>query len=145
MTERARDHRSGGSGRTLGLPRAMRSRIIEHARAVNPRECCGVVTGRGGSAREVIPMTNVASGLDFYRIDDTELFRLYKRLDEQGEEIVAMYHSHPTSPAVPSTTDIELAFWPESIYLICSLAIDDSPDLRGFQIVDGVVTEIPLR
>ncbi len=144
MTERDRGHRSGGIGRTLDLPRAMRSRIIEHARVEHPRECCGIVTGRGGSAREVIPLANVASGLDFYRIDDTELFLLYKRLDEQGEEILAMYHSHPTSAAVPSTTDIELAYWPEAIYLICSLAVDDSPDLRGFLIVDGVVTEIPL-
>lgn len=100
--------------------------------------------GRDGLAREVIALTNVAPGIDFYRIDDSEVYRLFQRLDQQGDDIVAMYHSHPTSAAHPSPTDIALAYWPDSIYLICSLADEAAPDVRGFRIVDELVTEIDL-
>jgi hypothetical protein len=50
----------------------------------------------------------------------------------------------PESPAYPSLTDVELAFWPDAIYLICSLADRERPDVRGFRIRDGVVTRLHL-
>jgi proteasome lid subunit RPN8/RPN11 len=64
-------------------------------------------------------------------------------MDEAGEELVAIYHSHTQSPAYPSQTDINLASYPDAIYLIVSLAEGEEP-LRGFNIVDGQVTEAEL-
>lgn len=68
----------------------------------------------------------------------------FRELPAQGMEIVAIYHSHPVSPAYPSQTDLDLAFWPEAVYIICSLADPDSPVVRGFRLRDGAVTEIDL-
>lgn len=136
---------------SLRLPRALRDRIVDHARADLPRECCGLIGGLPGDLDlsgpriELFPLTNVAPGLDFYEIDANDLFRVTRELDADGRDIVAIYHSHPTGPARPSETDIELAFWPDAWYLICSLDDPASPDLRAFRIVDGAVREATVE
>ena len=71
---------------------------------------------------------NVAAGNRLYEIDPAELIDLeFRELPAQAFEIVAIYHSHPESPAYPSSTDVELAFWPDAVFLICSLADRDRP------------------
>ncbi|HET7092339.1 MAG TPA: M67 family metallopeptidase [Thermomicrobiales bacterium] len=126
------------------LPREMRDQIVAHARRDAPRECCGVIGGREGRVGTLHQLTNLDQGTDFYRIDDAELFRVYQQIDEDGGEIVAIYHSHPVSPAYPSPTDVRLAAWPDAHYLICSLADPDRPDLRAFRIVDGQIREVAI-
>jgi [CysO sulfur-carrier protein]-S-L-cysteine hydrolase len=131
----------------LRLPAAFRDEIVAHALADTPRECCGLLAGQPGDLDlaapgvELLRLTNAAPGLDFYEMDADELFRVTRRLDEAERDIVAIYHSHPTGPARPSATDIELAFWPDAWYLICSLDDPARPDLRAFRIVDGAVSE----
>ncbi len=131
----------------LRLPRAIQDRIVGHARADLPRECCGLIAGLPGDLDltgprvELFPLRNAAPGLDFYEIDASDLFRVTRLLDDDGRDIVAIYHSHPTGPARPSATDIELAFWPDAWYLICSLDDPEAPDLRAFRIADGAVSE----
>jgi proteasome lid subunit RPN8/RPN11 len=67
-------------------------------------------------------------------------------IEDHGEEIAAIYHSHTKSPAEPSQTDINLAEnWPEPLYLICSLADSEAPTVRGFAIRDGAVEEVDLH
>jgi proteasome lid subunit RPN8/RPN11 len=126
------------------LPEAMREEIVAHARAEAPRECCGVIGGRAGHATRLDRLTNLEPGVDRYRIDDAELYRVYRELDDAGADIVAIYHSHPVSAAYPSRTDVALAMWPDAVYLICSLADPTAPDLRAFRIRDGQITETPL-
>ena len=128
----------------LRLPPEMRAEIVAHALADAPRECCGLIAGKVGEATRLHRLSNLEPGTDFYRVDDAELYALTRRLDAAGEDVWAIYHSHPTSPAEPSTSDIELAAWPDAVYLICSLAIPGNPALRGFRIVDGTVTEVEL-
>ncbi|CAA9566787.1 MAG: hypothetical protein AVDCRST_MAG33-2138 [uncultured Thermomicrobiales bacterium] len=140
-----------GDAGSLRLPIAMREEIVAHARAELPRECCGLIGGPPGETDlmaagvELFRLTNAAPGLDFYEIDPNDLFRVTRDLDRDGRDIVAIYHSHPTGPARPSATDIELAFWPEAWYLICSLDDPARPDLRAFRIVDSVVTEAGIE
>lgn len=123
----------------------MREAIIQHAVRDAPRECCGIVAGRDGFPLQVYETRNVAEGNRLYEIDPAQLIDLeFRRLPEQGSEIIAIYHSHPQSPAYPSSTDVELAFWPDAIYLICSLADRERPDVRGFRIGDGAVREVTL-
>jgi len=64
-------------------------------------------------------------------------------LDDRGEEVWGIVHSHVASPAVPSVTDIGLAFYPESLYLVCSLA-GAEPELRAWTIRDGAASEVGL-
>ena len=130
---------------SFSLPEAMRAAIIEQARREAPRECCGIIAGRDGMPTRVYPTTNIAAGNSLYEIDPAELIELeFREMPAHGTELVAIYHSHPVSPAHPSATDIALAFWPDALYLICSLQKSDFPQLRGFRIRDGAVTEVPL-
>lgn len=123
----------------------MRAAIIEHARRDAPRECCGIVSGRDGVPVRLYPTRNIAEGNALYEIDPAELIELeFREMPEQQTELVAIYHSHPVSPAYPSATDVSLAFWPGAVYLICSLEDPERPSIRGFHIRDEGVAEVNL-
>ena len=127
------------------LPEEMRQAIVDHARRDAPRECCGIIAGRDGLPVRLYPTRNIAEGNALYEIDPAELIELeFHTMPEKKTELVAIYHSHPVSPAFPSATDIALAFWPDAIYVICSLADPEQPVVRGFRIRDGDVTEVDL-
>lgn len=130
---------------TLRLPAVMRDEIIAHARQDAPRECCGVIIGPTGDCRDLRRMTNTYEGIDFYEVDGLELLNLSKEVDDRGWEFVAIYHSHPVSQAYPSARDCEFAFYPDTVYLICSLEDPESPVLRGFLISDSGVNECPIQ
>lgn len=132
-------------GDEFPLPIDMRQAIIEHALKDAPRECCGIVAGRDGVPLQVHETRNIAEGNRFYEIDPRQLIDLeFHKLPEQESEIIAIYHSHPESEAYPSVTDVELAYWPDAVYLICSLADKEQPDVRGFRIRDGLIREVTL-
>jgi proteasome lid subunit RPN8/RPN11 len=127
------------------LPKQMRATIIDHAKRDAPRECCGIIAGRAGVPMQLYETRNVAAGNRFYEIDPAQLIDLeFREFPAQGLELVAIYHSHPESPAYPSATDVELAFWPDAVFLICSLADRDQPVVRGFRIRDDAINELTL-
>jgi [CysO sulfur-carrier protein]-S-L-cysteine hydrolase len=127
------------------LPDDMRAAIIDHAMRDAPRECCGIIAGRGGVPMRLYQTRNVAAGNRLYEIDPAQLIDLeFRELPAQGSEIVAIYHSHPASPAYPSATDVELAFWPDAVFLICSLANREQPEVRGFRIRNGAIQEVMI-
>jgi proteasome lid subunit RPN8/RPN11 len=64
---------------------------------------------------------------------------------EAGEDLLAIYHSHPASPAAPSTIDIAEAGYPEAIYLIISLNTKGVLEMRGFRIQGEAVGEVVLE
>ncbi|MDQ2856960.1 MAG: M67 family metallopeptidase [Acidobacteriota bacterium] len=112
------------------------SEIFSHARASDPAECCGLV---GGSSQarvmRIYPLQNVAPApLISYEAAPEELFAAQRLMRERGEELLAIYHSHPRSAEPsPSDTDVRLAYYPETIYLIVGLGAD-KPVLRAFHI-----------
>ena len=123
----------------------MRTAITGHAMRDAPRECCGIIAGRDGVAMQLYETRNIAAGNRFYEIDPAQLIDLeFRELPAQEFQITAIYHSHPESPAYPSATDVELAFWPDAVFLICSLADRDRPVIRGFRIRDGAIDEVSL-
>ncbi|HEY7255432.1 MAG TPA: M67 family metallopeptidase [Solirubrobacterales bacterium] len=118
--------------------------LITHSREDMPNECCGMVGGRDGEARTVYRATNAEASPLRYSIDAREQFRLMRTIEEAGEELVGIYHSHTKSPAYPSQTDVNLAGWPDAVYLIASLADPGMPEVRGFWIRDGGIEEAEL-
>jgi proteasome lid subunit RPN8/RPN11 len=128
----------------LVVPGTIRDEIIAHARDHAPRECCGVIAGKDGALAHLHRLTNLEQGNNRYLFDDEEFYKVYWEIENRGEELISVYHSHPVTVAYPSTTDVEFAFWPEAIYLICSLEFEQSPVIRGFRIVDGEIAEIDL-
>ena len=128
----------------LVIPESIRDEIVAHARDHAPRECCGVIAGRDADLGNLSRLANIEQGVSRYLFDDEEFFKIYWEIENRGEEVVAIYHSHPVTVAYPSKTDVEFAFWPEAIYLICSLEIPDAPVIRGFHIIDGTISEVDL-
>ena len=125
--------------------------MVAHARADHPEEAGGVIAGPSGTDRpeRFIPMRNAARSPTFYEFDSGDLFALYRELDERDEAPVVIYHSHTATEAHPSRTDIALAGEPDAHYVLISTretGTEDGPfELRSFRIVDGVVSEEPVR
>ena len=126
------------------LPAALRDDILAHARAEAPKEACGLVAGRNARATRVIRCTNAhPAAVTRYTIDPREQLRAFRDMEANGEDLVAIYHSHPATQAYPSPTDRAEAHYPEAVYVLVSLR-DATPDIRAFQIRDGWVREVPL-
>lgn len=137
--------RRDGSGIPIRIPAEIADGIFDQARARPQHEICGIVAARGGEPVRLHPIPNVAPDpRDRYRMDPAALVQAIYAIESAGEEVFAIYHSHPQSPAEPSAIDIAEATWPTALYLIVSLAIPGVIEMRGFRIRDGEATEVEL-
>jgi [CysO sulfur-carrier protein]-S-L-cysteine hydrolase len=127
----------------MKIPSNVYEELLAHAREDAPNECCGLIGGLDGVARTVYRARNAEASPLRYNLDPQDQFRIMTQMEEKGEELSGIYHSHTASPAYPSQTDINLAAYPDALYLIVSLA-EGEKDLRGFEIKDGEVTEVEL-
>jgi proteasome lid subunit RPN8/RPN11 len=131
----------------LRIGRAIRDEIVAHARRDHPDEACGVVAGAEGSddPTRFVPMVNAARSPTFYEFDSADLLALYQDMASRDEEPVIVYHSHTATEAYPSRTDISYASEPNAHYVLVSTRDDADTEFRSFRIVDGVVTEEPVK
>lgn len=138
------------------LPRLLADAIVAHARAESPNESCGLVIGTapvsdGGEALRYEALRNRAASPFRYEIHPDDLIRVAVAADDADEVFWAIVHSHVRSPAVPSPTDVGLAFYPDALHVLVSLADEEAdpvtgaPSLRAWRIVDGEVHEVALR
>jgi len=119
--------------------------IVAHAREDAPNECCGIVAGRDGRATAIHRARNSFDSPLRYEIHPQDQFRIMTAIEDGGEEIAGIYHSHTKSEAYPSQTDVNLARnWPDPVYLICSI-VGEEPVVRAFAIRDESVSEIDLE
>jgi proteasome lid subunit RPN8/RPN11 len=125
----------------LHLTNEQAEEMIRHARREYPNEACGLLAGKDGWVERLYQMTNADHSPVTYRLDPEEQFRVLMEIEEKGWELLAIYHSHSHSPAYPSATDLELAFYPNSLYLIISLADRARPTIRAFRIVQEMIEE----
>ena len=128
----------------MRVSRQIYDELIAHAREDAPNECCGLIGGNDSEAKTVYRARNAEASPLRYNLDPQDQFRIMTEMDEKGEELSAIYHSHTASPAYPSQTDINLAAYPGVLYLIVSLAEGEEP-LRGYRIEDGTVDEVELQ
>jgi proteasome lid subunit RPN8/RPN11 len=126
------------------IPAAMRDEIVAHARAGLPNEACGIIAGVDGRAERFFPAQPDEPSPYYYRIESRDQIRIMNAIEDAGLDMLGIYHSHTSSPAYPSRTDAEQAFWPDAVYVIVSLAGAD-PDVRGYRIHDMSITEEALR
>ncbi len=127
----------------MRLSAALLEEIVKAARAALPTESVGILVGAAGPER-YLALRNASPSPYRYSIDPDEQLHVWTDLEARGERVVAIVHSHVASPAEPSKTDVELAYFPESLYLICSLAEPEQPEIRAWSIVDGAITEVEL-
>jgi proteasome lid subunit RPN8/RPN11 len=127
------------------IPPDILDEIVAHSRAEAPNECCGMIGARDATATSLYRARNAEASPLRYTVHPTDQLRIMEEIDDRGEELAAIYHSHTGSPAYPSQTDINLAEnWPDPLYLICSIADPERPDLRAFAIRDGDVEEVAV-
>ncbi|HEY2949610.1 MAG TPA: M67 family metallopeptidase [Micromonosporaceae bacterium] len=131
----------------LSVDRAILDAIAAHARRDHPDEACGVVAGPVGTdtPTRYIPMENAERSTTFYRFDSMEQLRVWREMDDRGEEPVVIYHSHTATEAYPSRTDTSLAAEPNAHYVLVSTRDEETTEIRSFRIVDGLVTEEPIQ
>src|SRR5918912_2439623 len=118
--------------------------IIAHARSEAPNECCGMIASQDGQAVKVYRAKNAAASPLRYEIDGAEQYRIQMAIEDADLELGAIYHSHTRTEPYPSQTDINLAFYPDALYLIVGLASEE-PEVRAFTIREGQVHDAQLE
>ncbi len=120
--------------------------IVDHARAEHPNECCGLVVTRDGQAVAVHLLENTAASPFRFEVDGLTLHRLMTEIEDAGDELGAIYHSHTRSDPYPSQTDVNFAaHWPGVEWLIVGLADPSGePLVRSYLIEDGDVREVDV-
>ncbi len=119
-------------------------RLVEHAWSDFPYEVCGLLGVRPDGSIAHYPIENAERSVTYYTMDPKPLLRAMREIEDEGWEF-AIYHSHTHTQAYPSATDIRLAAYPEATYLIITLQDRDRPEVRGFRILDGEVSEREVR
>jgi proteasome lid subunit RPN8/RPN11 len=130
--------------------------MIDHARAGFPNEACGLIigdrpAGGGGRALRFEPTRNAAASPYRYEIHPDDLYKLTVATDDADQVFWGIVHSHTHTPAIPSPTDVGLAFYPDALYILVSLGDDEAeaatgtPSVRAWRIVDGASHEVELE
>jgi proteasome lid subunit RPN8/RPN11 len=128
----------------MQIERKHLTEIISHAREEAPREACGILAGRDGRVLRLYKGRNADPSVTSYSLERGQQYRILKDIEGRGLELVAIYHSHPSSPANPSDKDIEQAYDPEASYVVVSLTDPLEPQVRAFRISEDGATEEDL-
>jgi proteasome lid subunit RPN8/RPN11 len=117
------------------VTRPQLEKIFAYAQEAAPAECCGLIGGEKGHATSLYPLRNVAADVQVsYEAAPKDLFSAQRQMRERGEELLAIYHSHPrSSEPAPSETDVRLAYYPQAVYFIVGLG-GPHPVIRAFRI-----------
>jgi proteasome lid subunit RPN8/RPN11 len=120
--------------------------MVAHAREDVPNECCGMIGGRDGEATSVVRVENSAASPLRYEMDPQGQFDALKAIEDGGDELLGIYHSHTRSAAYPSQTDVnEARMWPEQVYVIVSLENEEAPDVKAFDLADLKIVDVDLH
>lgn len=133
------------SSPSLTMPAAFISQIVAQARAEMPNECCGVLGGKDGVALGLFQGRNAVANPFRYQIAAEDLWQTLNAIDQRGWDVVAIYHSHIGSEAFPSATDVELAAYPDAVYIIVSLKDRARPVVNAFRITERQINAVELR
>lgn len=119
--------------------------IIDHAYQELPYEICGLMGGQEGQVESIVPVPNASrTPQSNFEMERQAMVDAIIQFQRAGQEVVAIYHSHPQNAAVPSESDVAQATWPDAVYLIVGLSDPDQPDIRAWDIQQGRVQPAEL-
>ena len=128
----------------IRLSRSQWESVVVEAERLAPEETCGLLAGPAdGKVEMVFPVTNILRSPVLFRMDAYEQLKAFQQIEENGWELLGIYHSHPRGPDQPSITDIREAYYPEAVNIII-FATGGGWRCRGFYIRDGGIDEIPV-
>jgi proteasome lid subunit RPN8/RPN11 len=129
----------------IHIPRKLAQQLLHLAQISPDAEICGLVGGKNGVPQTCYPVVNIAESPEQrFLLDPKQQIAAMAAMRDQGEQLFAIYHSHPAAPAFPSWLDLEQAAYPEAIYLIISLNTKGILEMRGFKIAAQNATEVAL-
>ena len=129
---------------TLQIERPFLNQLLAHLQAEYPLEACGILAGKRGEVTGLYPIENILQSRTAYEMNPQQQLAAMLDIEEHGWEMLAIYHSHPGGPEIPSPTDIAQAYYPDTIQLIVSLQQRERPSIRAFTIVDKQVAEVEI-
>ncbi|HYE34848.1 M67 family metallopeptidase [Methylocaldum sp.] len=117
------------------IPRSLVNQLLHHAQTSPDLEICGLIGAKNGVPSNCYPVKNAATTPDCrFLMAPEEQIEAMRKMRERGEELFAIFHSHPAAPAEPSATDLEQAAYPDALYIIISLNTKGVLEMRGFRI-----------
>lgn len=129
----------------VNLPRAVANRLLAHAMEGGDAEVCGLVAARDGVPSAVYPVRNESGEpARRFHMDPRGQIDAMRRMREAGEELFAIYHSHPAAPAIPSPADLAEAAYPDVLYLVISLGTRGLLEMRGFRLQGTTFVPVDL-
>ncbi len=129
----------------MGVSKDVYHKLLSYAEDAVPSEACGLLAGNDAVVKAFYPMTNSDASSEHYSMIPEEQFSAVKDMREKGLQMLAIWHSHPETPARMSEEDIKLAYTPELAYLILSLAEPSCPSLKGYRMNDGIPVELSVE
>jgi len=129
----------------MRIAQSLVDEMVVHAREDLPNECCGMVGGGDGAAATVYRAANAEASPLRFEMDPQGQYNALKAIEDDGKEMLAIYHSHTKSAAYPSQTDLNQAVnWPDAIWVIVSLEAPESPVVKGYWLKDLKVADAEL-
>jgi proteasome lid subunit RPN8/RPN11 len=129
----------------IRITRKLTNQLLHSAQLSPDFEICGLIGSKNGLPTSCYPIQNIAEQPEQrFLFDPAQQIAAMKTMRESGEELFAIYHTHPAAPATPSITDLELAAYPEAFYLIISLSTKGVLEMRAFKINRKIATEIAI-
>lgn len=129
----------------MRISQALIDELVSHAREDAPNECCGLIGGVDGVATDIHRVPNAAASPLRFEMDPQEQYNAWKAIEDDGKELLGIYHSHTKSAAYPSQTDVNQAVaWPDPIWVIVSLEDPDAPDVKGYWLRDLKIADAEL-
>lgn len=127
------------------IPRKLTNQLLHLAQLSPNLEICGLVGSKNGIPCTCYPITNIAEQpQQRFLLDAKQQIAAMADMRNEGEELFAIYHSHPKTPAQPSIYDLEAAAYPDALYLIISLNTKGVLEMRGFKISEHKAREVEL-
>ncbi|MFT5170500.1 MAG: proteasome lid subunit RPN8/RPN11, partial [Candidatus Marinamargulisbacteria bacterium] len=114
----------------IEIPKGVMAEMLAHSKRLAPVEACGYLAGSNGAVEKRVEMTNIDDSPEHFSFDPKEQFQVMKQSRQDGNELMAVYHSHPASPARLSREDIRLFNDPHMIYIIVSLH-ENNDDIKA--------------
>ncbi len=129
----------------IQLSRQITNQLLHQAQLTPDLEICGLIGAINGQATSAYPIKNIAPTPETrFQLDPKQQITTFSDMRDKNEELFAIYHSHPSTPAIPSITDIEQAAYPEAAYLIISLNTKGVLEICGYKIIEKSVKQLKL-
>lgn len=126
------------------IPQTIFKEMVDHASREAPLECCGILAGKGRTVRRMYEMRNTDGSRTTYLMPPEEQLEVFREIEKERLDMVAIYHSHPHTIPFPSERDVRLAFYPEVVYIIISLR-EGRTSVKGFRIGKDAIYIEPIR